>query len=185
MAQELDTRHVRLNKDKPEERLFCFCRYCRARGYEQSEHAMQRKAGAGKWRYQCVRCGGRVIVFLLEDGEAASEPIDQPGGELKPFAFPMAEALRNIAGMRNVPVFGEWRFHPTRDWRFDAGMPTKKVAVEFEGGVWNQGRHVRSKGYHADMAKYNAAAMSGWMVLRYGSGPEQAAAFMRDIREVL
>jgi very-short-patch-repair endonuclease len=63
------------------------------------------------------------------------------------------------------PVF-EYRFHPTRKWRFDIAFPSAKVAVEVEGGVWTKGRHTRPSGFRADMEKYNAAAVLGWRVLR-------------------
>ena len=52
----------------------------------------------------------------------------------------------------------EYRFHPTRKWRFDAAFPSEKVAVEIEGGVWKYGRHNRASGFLNDMEKYNEAA---------------------------
>jgi very-short-patch-repair endonuclease len=61
----------------------------------------------------------------------------------------------------------EWKFHPTRKWRFDFGWPEQKVAVEIEGGIWNQGAHVRAIHYMSDMEKYNAAAKLGWRVFRF------------------
>lgn len=61
----------------------------------------------------------------------------------------------------------EYRFHPTRKWRFDYAFPDHKIAVEIEGGVWVQGRHTRGSGFVKDMEKYNAAAELGWRVLRY------------------
>jgi hypothetical protein len=41
------------------------------------------------------------------------------------------------------------------------------VAVEFEGGIWSNGRHIRGKGYARDVEKYNLAVLEGWRVLRY------------------
>lgn len=61
----------------------------------------------------------------------------------------------------------EHLFHDTRKWRFDFAWPRYRVAVEIEGGVFTQGRHTRSTGFIADCAKYNAAALHGWLVLRY------------------
>lgn len=65
------------------------------------------------------------------------------------------------------PPQTEYRFHPTRRWRFDLAWPEAKVAVELDGGVWTRGRHVRAKGYEADLEKINAAIERGWVVLRY------------------
>ena len=63
-------------------------------------------------------------------------------------------------------VVAEYRFHPTREWRFDFAIPERRVAIEVEGGVWNGGRHFRPEGYLRDMEKYNEAAACGWRVLR-------------------
>jgi len=64
----------------------------------------------------------------------------------------------------------EWRFHPVRRWRFDFAWPDRLVAVECEGGVWSQGRHVRGRGFENDCWKYNSAAVLGWKVLRVTGG---------------
>ena len=61
----------------------------------------------------------------------------------------------------------EFRFHPTRKWRFDFAWPHARLAVEVEGGVWNRGRHTRGSGFVPDCEKYNEAVMHGWRVLRY------------------
>ena len=60
----------------------------------------------------------------------------------------------------------EYRFHGERMWRFDYAFPAYKVALEVEGGVFTQGRHIRPKGFLGDVEKYNAAAVAGWRVLR-------------------
>lgn len=77
---------------------------------------------------------------------------------------PLFAALLDEAGLpRPEP---EYRFHPTRRWRFDFCWPAQKVALEIEGGVWKQGRHNRPKGFLKDIIKYNAAAILGWRILR-------------------
>ena len=60
----------------------------------------------------------------------------------------------------------EYRFHPTRKWRFDYAWPEHFVALEVEGGIWTGGRHTSGSGFLRDMEKYNAAACAGWLVLR-------------------
>lgn len=79
----------------------------------------------------------------------------------------------------------EYAFHPERKWRFDFADPRLKIAAECEGGVWIQGRHNRGSGFVADIEKYNAAALLGWLVLRFtrtqiASG-EAIATWMRAI----
>lgn len=63
----------------------------------------------------------------------------------------------------------EYRFNPTRRWRFDFALPSKKVAVEAEGGHWQIGRHQRPIGFKNDCEKYNNAALLGWVVFRLTS----------------
>ena len=62
----------------------------------------------------------------------------------------------------------EARFDPVRKWRFDFLWRAARLAVEIEGGVWmKNGRHTSGKGYSGDAEKYNAAALAGYMVLRF------------------
>jgi hypothetical protein len=60
----------------------------------------------------------------------------------------------------------EFRFSDTRKWRFDLAWPVYRLALEIEGGIWSQGRHVRGKGFLKDCEKYNEAAVLGWRLLR-------------------
>jgi very-short-patch-repair endonuclease len=61
----------------------------------------------------------------------------------------------------------EYRFHPERRWRFDFAWPDHFIAVEVEGLTPLGGRHQRMAGFRSDLEKYNAAAMLGWLVLRF------------------
>ncbi len=61
----------------------------------------------------------------------------------------------------------EYKFHPTRRWRFDFCNPLHKMAVEIDGAVWSNGRHTRGSGFIKDMEKLNAAAVLGYSVLRF------------------
>lgn len=60
----------------------------------------------------------------------------------------------------------EVRFSDDRKWRFDFAWPEMMVALEVEGGVYNQGRHTRPKGFEEDCVKYSMAAIKGWTVIR-------------------
>ena len=62
----------------------------------------------------------------------------------------------------------ELRFHPTRQFRFDWAWPDHQppVALEYEGGTWSNGGHVRGGHYTSDCIKYAEAALLGWVVIR-------------------
>lgn len=60
----------------------------------------------------------------------------------------------------------EYRFHPTRRWRFDYAWPEALLALEVNGGVFTKGRHTRGLGYVNDMEKLSEAAILGWRVLQ-------------------
>lgn len=79
----------------------------------------------------------------------------------------------------------EYRFHPTRKWRFDFAYPERHLAIEVEGGTWKGGRHTRGSGYEKDCEKYNAAAMQGWAVLRFTSSMIQSGKAVKLIQEAL
>jgi hypothetical protein len=69
---------------------------------------------------------------------------------------------------KGLPIpTAEFRFHSVRRWRFDYCFPLQKLAIEIEGGAYTRGRHTRGKGFIGDMAKYNAALLMGYRVLRY------------------
>ena len=60
----------------------------------------------------------------------------------------------------------EHRFHAKRKWRFDFAWPDHKFAVEVEGVTHDGGRHQRVEGFIADLDKYEAAMLDGWVVYR-------------------
>lgn len=66
-----------------------------------------------------------------------------------------------------VECVREYRFYPSRMWRFDYAIPALRIAIEIDGGIWIQGRHNRASGYIGDMEKFNAAATLGWVVLKF------------------
>ena len=60
----------------------------------------------------------------------------------------------------------EFRFHPSRRWRFDFAWPDKKLALQIQRRTLSGGRHTSGKGYRADCEKYSNAAIMGWAVIR-------------------
>jgi len=70
----------------------------------------------------------------------------------------------NILGINHVR---EYKFLHDRRFKFDLAIPEKKIAIEFEGGIFTGGRHTRGSGYAKDAKKYNLATQHGWRLLRY------------------
>ena len=79
----------------------------------------------------------------------------------------------------------EYKFAESRKFRFDFAWPTKWVAVEIEGGIWNEGRHTRGAGFAADCEKYNLATIDGWRVLRYTADMVRDGSAIKQVDEVL
>jgi very-short-patch-repair endonuclease len=75
----------------------------------------------------------------------------------------------------------EYKFHPSRRWRFDLAVPKIKLAIEIEGGLWVMGRHTRAPGFLKDMEKYNQAAVLGWRLLRYSPQQIKQKMYEEDI----
>lgn len=65
-----------------------------------------------------------------------------------------------------VSIETEFRFHPTRRWRFDIAIPKEYVAFEIEGGIYQGYSHGSVRGIMRDIEKYNEAQLYGWAVYR-------------------
>lgn len=84
---------------------------------------------------------------------------------MEPNYSPLKTLVRRHTGQL---LESEYRFHPTREWRFDFALPLCRVAIEVEGGMYaaGGGRHFSPEGILRDLEKYNEAAASGWLVIR-------------------
>ena len=97
----------------------------------------------------------------------------------------MNTALWLLAQKYQVPYELEYRFHPTRRWRFDAAFPTLKVAAEIDGGAWTQGRHTRGRGFISDQEKTNEAQLLGWQVYRFVPADVKSGKFLDVMNKAL
>lgn len=62
----------------------------------------------------------------------------------------------------------EYRFHPTRRWRFDFADPAAKIAIELQGGIFGgKSAHNTGTGIRRDMEKSNEAQRLGWRVFQF------------------
>ena len=74
----------------------------------------------------------------------------------------------------NYDYHKEFKFLHDRKFRFDYvflldNSLIKGIAIEFEGGVWSNGRHIRPLGFIKDCEKYNLATVNCYVVLRFTS----------------
>ena len=106
---------------------------------------------------------------------------DYTGMESKMIAKYRTKSLR----INNYELIPEHKFHPTRKWRFDWVLFDYKIAIEIEGGIWNNGAHVRGKHYLSDMEKYNQAQILGWKVLRYTPEQWRNFDFINDLNLII
>ena len=106
---------------------------------------------------------------------------DRVGLELRLRGIPAPEREYRFAAIITGGIGSGCRERLARaglqDWRLDFAWPTQMIALEVEGGVWTRGRHVRPAGFLGDVAKYNAATMQGWRLLRVTGTPEDAPVY--------
>ncbi len=102
----------------------------------------------------------------------------------------LVEAITEATG---IPPQPEFKFHPTRKWKFDYAFPEQQIAVEVEGGIYgykdksgkfkSRGAHSSITGIKRDIEKYNAATVLGWKVLRLTS--EQAREPQKGLNKII
>lgn len=93
--------------------------------------------------------------------------------------------IRLLKQELGVEAQAEYRFHPTRRWRFDYCIPKYKIAIEVEGGIWISGRHNRASGFVKDIEKYNNATMLGYRLLRVTPQELLTVGFLEQIKTTI
>lgn len=89
-----------------------------------------------------------------------------------------------LSVIRTMPC-REYEFCDGRKWRFDFAWPSRRIAVEIEGGTWSGGRHTRGSGYLGDIEKYNMASFLGWHIYRFTTAMVSSGAAIDIIRKAL
>ena len=128
-----------------------------------------RKHSTGEWTV--VDADAQRPPIALTATEAAALGMTGDAAPLEHDTNPLAAKFEHLWRMWDGPeLTKEYRFHPHRKWRADYALIDAKVLIELEGGLYGNGRHNRAGGYLADIEKYNAASMLGFVVLRLGTG---------------
>jgi len=142
-------------------------------------------------RKSSTRTGWDSVVAKLSRPEGSAAPTTTLGeGHTRAVVERAPRRKRDVASnleldlltqLRLHRIVGytmEFKFHPTRRWRFDFCWVLKGVAVEVEGGTWSGGRHTTGAGFEKDCEKYNAAMLMGYRVFRF------TGAMIRDGRAI-
>ena len=105
--------------------------------------------------------------FVINQDKKGKPKVVKKRSEPVPYEFQYRAFFRLIKDNPRIPFpVEEFKFHPTRKWRIDICWPDQKLALEIEGGVWENGRHVRPSGFIKDIEKYNALTLEGFSLLR-------------------
>jgi very-short-patch-repair endonuclease len=78
-----------------------------------------------------------------------------------------ARLLRDMRAIGLPAPTREFKFHPTRKYRFDFAWDAYKLAVECDGGTGRVLAHNSPKGYQYDCERDAEASILGWTVLRF------------------
>lgn len=112
-------------------------------------------------------------------------PIRYHGKSGRMLKHPVADWIEEPDAF-GIPAYEtEYRFHPTRKWRFDYAWPAQMVALEIDGASGAFGRHSRPGGMRGDNEKINTATAMGWRVLRVLRGEETRLFTLSLLRDCL
>ena len=73
--------------------------------------------------------------------------------------------MQQIKGSGLPMPVAEYQPISTRRWRIDLAWISDRVALELHGGIWNQGEHVRGRGFVSNREKSNELQLRGWTVI--------------------
>lgn len=126
-------------------------------------------------------------------------------------SFLEATLARQLKG-KKIPFQREYRFHPTRRWRYDFYLeaedkyadwpeppfgvnllppeepPKRKILVDVQGGLYmrgTRGKHARPAGYRNDAEKMHAAQQMGYQVIYVTADMVTDGTALKMIREAL
>lgn len=102
--------------------------------------------------------------------QATALGLEAPGRPARGRSAPNAVQANRELFLASCKAWGlpeplpEVQFHPDRRWRFD-WLFNAWLAVEIQGGLFSQGRHVRGAALVREYEKINEAQIMGYTVL--------------------
>jgi hypothetical protein len=117
---------------------------------------------------------GAAIGHLLEQEHTSENDRALKRLKSKKVKIPKKEARQLSEIKMWLKAFGidftpELMFAKPRRFRFDIAIPSRMIAIEYEGIFCEKSRHTTVTGYSKDAEKYNLAVSLGWKVYRYTS----------------
>jgi hypothetical protein len=117
---------------------------------------------------------GAAIGHLLEQEHTSENDRALKRLKSKKVKIPKKEARQLSEIKMWLKAFGidftpELMFARPRRFRFDIAIPSRMIAIEYEGIFCEKSRHTTVTGYSKDAEKYNLAVSLGWKVYRYTS----------------
>jgi hypothetical protein len=97
-----------------------------------------------------------------------------------------SELVRQMREAELPEPVEEFVFHAARKWRFDWLFKDYNVAVEYEGGVFDEtSGHKSTSGILRDIEKYNEATLAGYTVIRCTAQTVASGVAIRYIKRAI
>jgi len=97
-----------------------------------------------------------------------------------------AEFVRQMKDAELPECEREYVFHDKRKWRFDFAFVEQKVAVEYDGGIFDrQPSHSSIAGILRDKEKVTEAQLAGWIVIQITAQQVPDGSALRYVKRAL
>ena len=84
-----------------------------------------------------------------------------------------------------VPFERQYRYVPGRLFCADFAIPSHRLLIEVQGGIYTGQAHGSIKGIRADMERGNHAALHRWLMMRFSTGEVKCGAAKSWIQQFL
>lgn len=145
--------------------------------------------------------------FTSEDAKKLGYFIDKNGrakkiiNEIEPEKIKNKKIIKTESKEKNFIEFAliaakieyvkEYKFDPQRRYKFDFAIIDKKIAIEYEGLVFDSNKetstgksgHTTNMGYSKNCSKYNNGILKEWRILRYTAINHSEV--VNDLKEIL
>lgn len=81
----------------------------------------------------------------------------------------------------------EYFFMHSRQWRFDYAIPSLRIGIEYQGGVYMKTKsgHTNVRGQTRDWEKYNEAQIRGWLIICVNGETIKNGSFIEQLERAI